>query len=412
MADRAWSRPSFVARPISRPWYGKLQPVLIINSTRLLIAAGSNIYSYKFSSTPGSLDAPSVYFEASYAVGARVPGISRDVTGLAFIPDGAAERTVIVGFDDGSMEHILLPLPTKQRQDLITIQPAENPHHIHLGDTISCLSSAGDMVLSLSSSGVAALTKTSNASSISHAIDLQARGWSSYLSTRSSSPYVALGTSSPKAPLTVHSITHSALASNPFAILKPSRKHASERSPAVYGISVAPPSSPWGGSDQVLVSGWYDGIVRVHDLRSSIRDLSTHMSTGHAPLLPVLSLNDAWSLEPIYAVSCGGGSSSHIAAGSARHSVVAFWDVRSPSQGWSVHAPGNDPSPVYSIHLESSRLFGATQSRPFVYDFGPGVTHTTYPHIPPALRGDDGLKPKRKDSLSYYVTQYHHARSA
>jgi hypothetical protein len=37
--------------------------------------------------------------------------------------------------------------------------------------------------------------------------------------------------------------------------------------------------------------------------------------------------------------------------------------------GWSVYAPGNDRSPVYTVILESSRLFGATESRPFVYDF-------------------------------------------
>jgi hypothetical protein len=83
----------------------------------------------------------------------------------------------------------------------------------------------------------------------------------------------------------------------------------------------------------------------------------------------VLTLANSWSIEPIYSVSSGGGAGSHIAAGSARHSLVSFWDVRSPAGGFSVHAPLNDPSPVYSLILESSRLFGVTQSRPFVLDF-------------------------------------------
>lgn len=34
-----------------------------------------------------------------------------------------------------------------------------------------------------------------------------------------------------------------------------------------------------------------------------------------------------------------------------------------------MHAPGNDRSPVFSVQLESSRLFGVTEMRGFVYDF-------------------------------------------
>jgi WD40 repeat protein len=164
---------------------------------------------------------------------------------------------------------------------------------------------------------------------------------------------------------------------------------------AVYGIARAPPSSRWGASPQVLVAGWYDGQVRCYDMRSSSHAHSTLGSS--APLRPVLSLCDPWLYEAIYDVSCGGGSSSHIAAGSARHSVVSFWDVRFTKRGWSVHAPGNDSSPVYTVILESSRLFGATQSRPFVYDFGPGVTLNTYPCVS-QTRGLDGLK-RVKDGL-------------
>jgi WD40 repeat protein len=125
-----------------------------------------------------------------------------------------------------------------------------------------------------------------------------------------------------------------------------------------------------GSSPQILVSGWYDGQVRCYDLRSSSRvSAATNSDQTPAPLLPVLSLFDPLSVEPIYSISCGGGSSSHIAAGSARHGVISFWDLRFPRAGWSVYAPGNDPSPVYSVILESSRIYGATQSRPFVYDF-------------------------------------------
>ncbi|KZP33475.1 hypothetical protein FIBSPDRAFT_943278 [Athelia psychrophila] len=384
LADRAWSKSLFVARPLSRPWHGKLQPTIAISSTRLLVAAGTTIYSYKFSSSSRNFDAPSVQLELSCTVAAPSEGQCRDITSITFIPDGGADRTFIIGFNDGSMQRISLPHSVPPKHGHTVLQPSHSKF-FDFGNPIESLSSDGDAVLSLSSSGCAGLTSTSSMTSLSQVIDLKARGWSSYLSTSSSSPYAAFGVSSPN-PLSIHSITESTLVATPCAILSSSEPHsaAQRRSSAVYGISGVPPSSPWGGSDQIIVSGWYDGVVRVHDLRSA----DCHTGTGTPGLLPVLSLQDALSLEPIYTVACGGGSSSHIAAGSARHSVVAFWDVRSPAQGWSVHAPGNDSSPVYSIHLESSRLFGATQSRSFVYDFGLGVTHQTYSAIPLAPRGD------------------------
>ena len=150
----------------------------------------------------------------------------------------------------------------------------------------------------------------------------------------------------------------------------------------------------------------------MHDLRSSSRiTLDNPNPHNPASLLPVLSLYDSFSFEPIYAVACGGGSTSHIEVGTARHSVIAFWDVRRPTQGCRVHAPGNDSTLVYSTHLESSRLFGTTQSRPFVYDFGPGITNATYPQIRNRSGiGAYGLKSSRK-GIGYYVTKYHHRSS-
>jgi hypothetical protein len=411
LADRAWSRPSFIARPLARPWPGKLQPILAVSSSRLIVAAGSTLYSYEFTAPSGSDGAPGVQFEASFTLAGCETG--RDITGITFVPDGGADRTLYIGFEDSALERLSLPLPSKDtRENVVIKRPSGNMFKFKDGGIVESISSDGDSLLSLSAQGTAALIDTSGILSTPQTIELQKRSWSSHLSMKSSTPFAAFGTSS-TTPLVVHPITNYTLSRTPSAILHPYAKHATEnRSSAVYGIADTPPSGPWGGSDQVLVSGWYDGLVRVHDLRSSSRLPGTSSLEGPAPLLPVLSLCDSWSFEPIYAVSCGGGSSSYIAAGSARHSVVAFWDVRSPSQGWSVHAPGNDSSPVYSIHLESSRLFGATQSRPFVYDFGPGVTHDTYPHVP-TVRGDDGLKHKKgKNSVGYYVTKYHHSRNS
>lgn len=400
LADRAWSRAKFVARPLASKWKGKLQPLLAINSSRLVVAAGNNFYPYQFVVPKRDGDPPALQFEGLCAL-SEDREVKRDITGLVSISDGGLDRTFVVGYEDGALERVSLTPSSKHGEASLT---AEYSFRLPNRDLIESLSSAEHRLLSLSASGSVAFIDTSSPSVLSNTVELHARSWTSYLCTTSSTPYAAFGTSS-TSPLVVHSIANSEISQTPNAILYPSAKHDAFRSSAVYGISGAPPSSPWGSSNQVIVSGWYDGLVRVHDLRSSSRAPSTPEVT---PLLPVMSLCDPWSFEPIYTVSCGGGSSSHIAAGSARHSVVSFWDVRYPKHGWSVHAPGNDSSPVYEIILESSRLFGATESRPFVYDFGPGITEDTYPR----LHHNQGLRPKKgSNGVSFYVTKYHHNHS-
>ena len=156
-------------------------------------------------------------------------------------------------------------------------------------------------------------------------------------------------------------------------------------------------------------------MVNVHDLRSSLRahrlpGVSADTYPAGGALYPVMSMCDPWLAEPVYGVSAGGGGGCHIAAGTARHSVVALWDVRAASRGWSVHAPGNDSSPVYSVVMESSRVFGATQSRSFVLDFGPGAREDAYPPLSRPPR-EEGLKKRDGSGVGFYVTRYAHSRS-
>ena len=351
--------------------------MLAISPSRLIVGAGSNLYSYAFNASPNATS-PSVIFESVISLLGRFDS-GRTITGLTFIDDGGLDRTLHVAFQDGAIERVLLTQPTPKHVDqsvsLSAIQSNLNP--MPVGDFVESLSSEANFTLALSSTGYVILSdlRSEHTNSSSSTIELNTRSWIAHLCLQSSTPYAAFGTAS-FAPLTVHSITDSQLSPLPFAVLHTSRsiELATERLhfSAVYGLSRGPLNSPWGSSPQILVSGWFDGHVRCYDLRSSSRSSPEPISgkpSTPAPLRPVLSLADRWSYEPIYSVSCGGGSASYIAAGTARHSVVSFWDVRSPKNGWSVHAPGNDPSPVYSVVLESSRFFGVTQSRPFVYDF-------------------------------------------
>jgi hypothetical protein len=409
LSDMAWADGSFIARPISRPWQGKFQPLLAISSTRLIISVGSTLYSYIFTSHVGF---PCLQFESSYTWH-NYSNNRKDITGLSFAPGDDINRTLYVGFGHGSLERVILPTPKQsalgKRSSLEIKDMHKTKYDLHDGDAVQCLTSSDHHLLSLSLNGMVVLTDFSNFSApTSSTIELQSRSWSGYLSTKARTPFVAVGTAS-ATPLAIYNIRESELSPHPSLILgKTNGTGESARSSAVYGICGTPPLAHW-GSDQVLVSGWYDGLVQIHDLRSSSRGAPIPGSFSPAPLTPVMSLYDPLALDPIYSVATGGGCLNHIAAGTARHSVVAFWDIRSPRKGWSVHAPGNDSSPVYSIILESSRLFGVTQSRPFVYDFGPGVTKDTYPGFPDRAGSDRQLGYSKDTSgVGVYVTKYNH----
>lgn len=408
ITNRNWTKHQFVARPLARKWIGKLQPTLAINRSRLLVGAGNIISSYRFTSAKAG-DAPGIVFEGAYATSRRLLA-HRDITSMTTVEDGGMDQTLYVGFADGALERITLPIfrPTQQDQALHIDNSYREINYFHGDDVVESVSSDANYALSLSSGGVAVFTNLSSAEPVPEVLQLDSRGWSTHVSARSSTPYAVFGASSTN-PLTVHEIRPSGLSPAPSAILTSAVSSERPMQSAVYGIAAAPPSSPWGHSDQIIVSGWYDGPVRVHDLRSSKR---TPLGDPCCPTayLPVLSMFDPWLLEPNYAVSCGGGSSNYIAAGTARHSVVALWDVRNPSAGWSVHAPGNDSSPVYSVVLESSRLFGVTQSRPFVLDFSPDVKEDTYPALKLSHRDEEGLKKRDRTGVGFYVTRYDHSR--
>ncbi|KAH8114773.1 hypothetical protein DFH11DRAFT_1877586 [Phellopilus nigrolimitatus] len=426
VVERNWDDNDFVARPLSAPWRGNLLPVLAISDSRLVVAAGSKLDVYVFTCASRRSDSPIIRLEATYTINrSDVASQARhDVTGIAFIPDGGEDRSLLAGFADGYVMRVFLPSCrrfTLPKRELLPSLSPELEAFYRSGDIIESLSLSGDSSFTLSGSGNGVFKNLSiDASS---EINIDEKSWSSYIST-AGAPFVALGTSSAN-PLAVHSIYESALSPDASLFLSSVRASnsatpASLEASAVYGITGAPPSFP-GNPGQMVVAGWYDGRVRLYDLRTpshSSRAVTTRNrpSTTVPVLPPVLTFMDPWVTESIYAVAAGGSTGHMLAAGAARHSVVAFWDVRAPRDGWSVHAPGNDASPVYALALESSRAFGATQSRAFVLDFGAGISTETYPplaSLPPSAprsshRLHEGLK--TTDGVHYNVTKYSHRK--
>ncbi|EAU85756.2 hypothetical protein CC1G_04973 [Coprinopsis cinerea okayama7 len=450
LTDKAWKSTEFIARPLSRTWAGKQQPTLAITPTRLVVAAGTNLYSYVFGCKSSK---PSISFEG--VVNLDDPLVrGRNITSVTFLDDGELDSTLLVAYQEQRVEIItLIPVHgnnNQQRGPGLTFRRTRHAAFPQ-DDYVESFSTSRHHLLSISSNGTArflyqggVVPSTESESSPptpSARIDLNERSWTCHLSMDASTPFAAFGTSG-KTPLTVYSISQDRMSPLPEYILL-SKKYGdtsisldSLPSLAVYGITRAPLSSPFGASPQVLASGWFDGQVRIYDLRASESRLtapsspsqttpSSSSSSSSATILsPILTLQDRWSPEPIYTLSSGGGSSAHIAAGTARHSVVSFWDTRSPRLGWSVHAPGNDRSPVFDVILESSRCFGVTEARPFVYDFGPNPSLDAYPTLTPNRelaavtqppRGQrqyhrEGIKYK-PNLMTYEVAKYTHASS-
>ncbi|TFY50462.1 hypothetical protein EVG20_g11503, partial [Dentipellis fragilis] len=185
LTDKAWARHKFAARPLSRPWQGKLQPLLAINPTRLVVAAGHTVYSYIFTTSGHLESAPGIQFECSYNL-STPHNQRRDITSLAFAPDSGMDRTLYIGFEHGALERVFLP-PSKIGQRDVAVGPTlRTPFNYHYGVLIESLSISGDLLLSLSANGSAGLLNLSSVAPTPTMIDLEDRGWSTHLSTHSS----------------------------------------------------------------------------------------------------------------------------------------------------------------------------------------------------------------------------------
>jgi hypothetical protein len=187
--------------------------------------------------------------------------------------------------------------------------------------------------------------------------NISSKAWTVKLDQSKSPAWLALGHSG-LMPFSIYTLGQDGL---PTETADPAHLLGNDSSTSVYGIATPPLNSPIGGSSNTIVSAWYDGTVRIHDLRRARKQ-------------PILELVDPLGDAPLYSVACGGGAGCTVAAGTARHSLVRLWDIRfaqkDKSSGLSVFGPGKDNSPVYSLFMEHDRLFAATDRRIFMLEFG------------------------------------------
>ncbi|KAG6814246.1 hypothetical protein H0H92_015361 [Tricholoma furcatifolium] len=169
LSDRSWSRSEFVARPLSKPWSGKMQPVMAISPSRLVIAAGSGLSSYGFGIS-GHGEAPSMRFEGSYHFAQF-----NIITSMTFIEDGGLDETLCLGFQDGALRQVSLKFHSVEKPALKSLGVVESSFlQLRGGEYIESLSSEQNVLLTLSSSGAATLTNLHFTSTQSENVSLNA----------------------------------------------------------------------------------------------------------------------------------------------------------------------------------------------------------------------------------------------
>lgn len=160
---------------------------------------------------------------------------------------------------------------------------------------------------------------------------------------------------------------------------------------AVYAFAPYPAFSP---RDDLILTGWYDGVVRLYDIRQST-------STA------AIELGDAWSADAVYSLASSPSLSHQVTVGTARHSSIKLGDLRRPvsadtASGYAglhttIYAAA-DQSPIYSVACDGkARVFGVTERRAFMLDFKPGAVEDRWESgqgwtRPRYARADDALK--------------------
>ena len=373
-----WASRNFTSWILNTQWRSRYHSALALSSTTLAVAAGNTIYTYSISQGGVQEDlAIQVHRDCLPAT---------DITGLAFLPNLGATRQMLITDMSGRVMRIRADGGTTSFPDGRprlsgrwygnSTFASQTARYDHQHGAIKALSTSGSMALTISATGSLSFFNASTPWVHPSTYHSQKTGWTCHLQLEASTPFAATGLQSGASIIPIRPSGFDPSTAPLARLGKP-------KDPCpVYAISAFLP----GASPDIVATGWYDGKVRVHDLRlppasaESTSSPSPSSLPGSPVLKSVLTLSDPWrSFDAIYSLSARGvpsasGNHSHhyITAGSAQHSVVAVWDVRSPRCGWSVYAPGGDRSPVYALVTEGSRIWGTTQSRGFMLDFAGG----------------------------------------
>ena len=119
-------------------------------------------------------------------------------------------------------------------------------------------------------------------------------------------------------PIRIYKVGRGELASESPGLFNPETRRHAEESTSVYSLSpIATSSSAGGKGGDIFLSGAYDGLVRLHDLRSA--------NTTVAIFRDPVDVSPIYSLLPV--------ANEQFVAGGGRHSIIKVFDLRMPGSG-------------------------------------------------------------------------------
>ncbi|CAE6391029.1 unnamed protein product [Rhizoctonia solani] len=386
LTDRAWASRNSAIRPLAFNHYPikDASPHLVATPSMLIIAVANSLHVYSFLN--GGTDVRWRGYVALHRGGAH-----DDITGLGALSQANPGRgeCVIVSLANGKLLRVRLSPNGEPLQATVTAHYTHPAAHITSLSTSQWDSKAG-LALTTALGRLVSLYNTRSPWIEPTRIEAPTfatvpgkkrnRVWCSLIAQSDS---LAITGSTQ---LSLHPILPTGLGTQSTVLPGPAK------SSTCYALAHPP-----GGARDLILSGWHDGFVRMHDLRSGAVELAIH---------------DPWSDSAVYCVGAGGGSGAHVVAGYSNHGIVAIFDVRSPTNGYTIYSPVSSLSPprprngltqVSSLHVEGARIFGTTPHLPFVVDFGPDVTRNTYP---PVKEAPDRMS---RDGRSFCYADYTHA---
>ncbi|MCJ1280846.1 hypothetical protein MMC26_000163 [Xylographa opegraphella] len=206
---------------------------------------------------------------------------------------------------------------------------------------------------------------------------------------------LAIGIGPSTSPLHIYDVSNSATSSKPLRKFSVSKDCGAPNTitSSVYAIVPLEPSSQASGTaGDVFMSGWYDGSIKVHDLRSPDCQVNTFTD-------PVDTYSAIYSLLPI--------GRERFVAGGARHSIMKIFDFRmsgnrryfaanaeacsvdkedesrGPSTCCQYHLDMRDDRPGYNTFLDPSNQCRRAESP--VYSLASAAPYS--PHIYAGLEG-------------------------
>lgn len=291
-------------------WTNKTMPVLKADSDKMVLGSGNELF-FSFRGADWTIS--------------RVgnPGIG-DISDIALTE---VHNEVIISFVDGRIVRAKLDpdASTNKRYQIMKQFRAESRNAVEAVDYMSSTAS----ILSVYQYGQLILNWSN--------VKLDGRPWTTRFIGSGSK--VATGIRS-RNPLVIHTADASGLTFH--------RSYAAaENCSSVFAVESI--------SENLILSGWYDGYTRLHDLRCKSTQA---MGTWKDPMEDAAAYSLAVSGNTIY-------------TGAALNAVVRIFDFRTPHMvnGISLFLDDKLRSPIYALVAENERVFGATERSVLGIDF-------------------------------------------